>query len=204
MSEDAEKKKELIRRAREEFQEKGFAGASLRSICNKAGVTTGAVYFFFKDKDGLFHAVVDGMLQKFWAALINHVQEDFDEDFETYQRVRGDHDEISEMLLNVLYDDYEISMLLLRKAAGSSYENVLDQIVAVLEGYYGRLAQKYADSRPGKKVDQYMLHYLTHVQVDGFVQLLSQVPEKEEAKKHVNTLMDFFVDGWLNYVLTDE
>lgn len=157
-----------------------------------------------KDKDGLFHAVVDGMFQKFWAALINHVQEDFDEDFETYQRARGDHDEISEMLLNVLYDDYEISMLLLRKAAGSSYENVLDQIVAVLEGYYGRLAQKYADSRPGKKVDQYMLRYLTHVQVDGFVQLLSQIPEKEEAKKHVNTLMDFFVDGWLNYVLMDE
>ena len=37
-----------------EFMEKGFLKASLRSICREAGVTTGALYFFFQDKDDLF------------------------------------------------------------------------------------------------------------------------------------------------------
>jgi AcrR family transcriptional regulator len=32
----------LIRCGREEFLEKGYAGANLRNICKRAGVTTGA------------------------------------------------------------------------------------------------------------------------------------------------------------------
>ena len=33
--------------------------ASLRNICKEAGVTTGALYFFFKDKEDLFAALVE-------------------------------------------------------------------------------------------------------------------------------------------------
>ena len=50
---DSETKIHLIQCAKKEFMEKGFAGASLRGICQKAGVTTGALYFFFQDKDDL-------------------------------------------------------------------------------------------------------------------------------------------------------
>ena len=55
---DSETKIHLIQCAKKEFMEKGFAGASLRGICQKAGVTTGALYFFFQDKDDLFCEVV--------------------------------------------------------------------------------------------------------------------------------------------------
>ena len=54
---DRETKAQLLKYAKEEFMEKGFAGASLRSICRKADVTTGALYFFFKDKDDLLNVV---------------------------------------------------------------------------------------------------------------------------------------------------
>ena len=50
---DSETKIHLIQCAKKEFMEKGFVGASLRGICQKAGVTTGALYFFFQDKDDL-------------------------------------------------------------------------------------------------------------------------------------------------------
>ena len=36
----------LIRCGREEFLEKGYAGANLRDICKRAGVTTGAFFIF--------------------------------------------------------------------------------------------------------------------------------------------------------------
>ena len=41
---DSETKIHLIQCAKKEFMEKGFVGASLRGICQKAGVTTGALY----------------------------------------------------------------------------------------------------------------------------------------------------------------
>lgn len=48
----------LLKSGKEEFLVKGFEKASLRKICEKAGVTTGAVYFFFENKEDLFHQIV--------------------------------------------------------------------------------------------------------------------------------------------------
>ena len=54
MNDEKETRKKLQESAMQEFLEKGFMKASLRSICKNAGVTTGALYFFFQDKDDLF------------------------------------------------------------------------------------------------------------------------------------------------------
>ena len=44
--------------AREEFLALGFERASLKSICQRAGVTTGALYKRYAGKEELFRAVV--------------------------------------------------------------------------------------------------------------------------------------------------
>ena len=44
--------------AREEFRTLGFERASLKSICQRAGVTTGALYKRYAGKEELFRAVV--------------------------------------------------------------------------------------------------------------------------------------------------
>ena len=63
MSESAaETKKKLLESAKKEFLEKGFNGASLRSIAANAGVTTGAMYRHFKDKNAFFCALVDDVI----------------------------------------------------------------------------------------------------------------------------------------------
>ena len=48
MNDEKETRKKLQESAMQEFLEKGFMKASLRSICKHAGVTTGALYFSFK------------------------------------------------------------------------------------------------------------------------------------------------------------
>ncbi len=53
----------LLQSAREEFKEKGFLKADLKSICDSAGVTTGAVYKRYKGKEELFGAVVEGVVK---------------------------------------------------------------------------------------------------------------------------------------------
>ena len=54
----ADTRKRLISAATKEFSNKGYAHASLRAICTKAGVTTGALYFFFENKEALFREVL--------------------------------------------------------------------------------------------------------------------------------------------------
>ena len=48
----------LLKAATEEFAEYGFEKSSLRRICTRAGVTTGALYASFRDKDDLFENVI--------------------------------------------------------------------------------------------------------------------------------------------------
>lgn len=49
---------ELIQAALDVFVERGYAGARLEDIAQRAGVTKGTVYLYFTDKHELFEAVV--------------------------------------------------------------------------------------------------------------------------------------------------
>jgi len=44
------------------FAEKGYTGASVREIVEKAGVSKPVLYYYFKSKEGLFYAILE------WAA----------------------------------------------------------------------------------------------------------------------------------------
>ena len=67
----------LIESARKEFIEKGFIKAELKTICEDANVTTGAVYKRYKGKEELFGAVVE----KAVVTLDSFVSERTDVDF---------------------------------------------------------------------------------------------------------------------------
>ena len=66
----------IIECARKELLEKGYMDASLRTIAAQAGTTTGSIYTRFKDKAGLFEAIVgphyDHIMSRFC-----QVQEEF-------------------------------------------------------------------------------------------------------------------------------
>nr|MCR4866696.1 TetR/AcrR family transcriptional regulator [Lachnospiraceae bacterium] len=78
MKQDVEyKKKEmLLNAAKKEFLEKGYNKASLRNICAQAGVTTGALYFFFENKAELFAAIVDRPVNGLKELITEHFKED--------------------------------------------------------------------------------------------------------------------------------
>jgi len=51
----------LVDAARDRFGEQGYAGTSIDEIVRQAGVTKGALYHHFADKDALFRAVVEAV-----------------------------------------------------------------------------------------------------------------------------------------------
>ena len=52
----------LIESGKAEFLKKGYAKANLRDICKTAGVTTGAFYFSFANKEALLAAILDPVI----------------------------------------------------------------------------------------------------------------------------------------------
>ena len=114
----------LIESARKEFIEKGFIKAELKTICENANITTGAVYKRYKGKEELFRAVVE----KAVATLDSFVSERTDVDFSSMsdEEVRNTWIMNEKYILDVfriLWDIREEFVLLLEKSAGTVHEN---------------------------------------------------------------------------------
>lgn len=204
MNENLENRQKLIDCAKKEFMEKGFSKASLRKISADAGLTTGAIYFFFKDKNGLFGAIVDEPLNKVMQIVMTHYSAEQQEDFSVYEQSSGDHDEFAEQLIPAMYENRDALLLLLEKSAGSRYEDTVDKIINLTDQAYAELAKKYAASCPGKKVDEYMLHWFSHVQINAFVHLITHEPDEKKALKHIKPIIDYMVKEWIELTLEDD
>lgn len=202
VKEERETKENLIASAKTEFMEKGYAKASLRTICANAGVTTGALYFFFDDKEALFQSIVEPPL----TTLVHMLQEHFREDEQilslpaVYEKQEGDHDEIAEMLIHHLYQNYDIFILLLTKSQGTAFENVLDQIVDMTEKQFAAAVELYAKQKTRQPVDSYIIHWMAHMTIDAFVHLLTHEPEEQAAVRQMKVIMNFIVKGFTEII----
>jgi AcrR family transcriptional regulator len=55
----------ILRSALELFSSKGYDAASVREICEAAGITKPTLYHFYGSKEGVYRALVDGALDDF-------------------------------------------------------------------------------------------------------------------------------------------
>lgn len=204
MSINNESRERLLECAKKEFLEKGFAKASLRNICSQAGLTTGAVYFLFKDKNGLFEAVVSGPLSELMQLMQQHFAEEENADISAYSHVDGDHDLFAKQMVEMLYRNYDEMMILLEKSQGSQFEDLPDRVITMLDAVYMKTAQQYADAVPGKRVNKYMLHWLSHIQVDAFIHLLTHERDMHKALIKIKPVLDMLVRSWVEFILEDD
>ena len=56
---DSDKQERLFVAAADEFSDRGFDGASLNRIIDRAGMSKGSLYYYFNDKSDLFATVVE-------------------------------------------------------------------------------------------------------------------------------------------------
>jgi len=77
----------LVREATALFAERGFANVSVRDICQAAETSLPTLYYYFKDKEGLFTEVVRGAVSL--DALIEELQRAVAREKTTAGRLRG-------------------------------------------------------------------------------------------------------------------
>ena len=67
---DAAKREQILEAASEEFGTRGFEGASINRIIDKAGISKGAAYYYFDDKSDLYVTALQSALERMkrWAA----------------------------------------------------------------------------------------------------------------------------------------
>ena len=196
---DYEKRGLLIEAAKKEFLEKGYNKASLRGICAKAGMTTGALYFFFDGKEDLYHAIVDGPVKELQGMILKHFLEDRDamKDIDRIEDCLVDHKDVSDMFLDYVYAHYDCFQLLLSGSKEGELEKLIDGLVQLAE----KNSSTMIELAPGFQLDPFMTHWMSHVTVDAFVHVIKHEKDIEKAKKRMGSIMNYLVRGWAELAL---
>lgn len=203
MSEDRETRNKLLDSAKREFLENGYMKASLRTICKNAGVTTGALYFFFQDKEDLLKQLVEKPLQGLAAVIQSHLSEELnmDEAFASADEASEDIRAAGE-IVHFMYQNYDVFEILLTKSQGSAYEDIVSRFADWGEEHYNALAELMAAKLGVSKPDQYMIHWMAHMQVDAFIHLFTHEPDEDRAVRHMEEIVVYLVSGWNGLFMT--
>ena len=183
----------IVQAAYAEFLSCGFQKASLHKIAQRAGVTTGAIYTRYKNKDALFVSLLQDFLRAMETRFLPAVLE--------YEKARQSG--MTEALLaaidfeeriyfELLQEHYDDCTLFFSRSDGSSVEAMLNELMQrKTEQTVEFFRQVY-----GKAPDAEAIRLLMSSQFWYFRQLLNEHFPKEAMLSCLHTLLDFFNAGW--------
>ena len=178
---------DLLRAAKEHFLKSGYEKASLRKICASAGVTTGALYFSFANKEALFDALVGPTLHKLDAIL---------DDVEVKVLKEGgknfDTNAFNDFIFKFLIDNKDGIRLLMARAEGSQYEDFAQKIHTHVE----RLMAYFARTVGGVEVDPALVSILSNMYFTAVSDLISRNYDYDEMDRVAGALRTCMEQGF--------
>ncbi len=191
----------ILASAKTEFLKKGFLGASLRNIVKIAGVTTGAFYGYYSNKEALFSALVEphaaAVMGQFMQAKDHFAQLP---DAQQPGHMDTESGECLNWVVDYLYDDsahYDAFKLILCRSDGTPYENFVHQMVeAEVDATYRFLDTLRRLGQSVPSIDRQLCHIVSSSMFSGFFEIVIHDMPKEKAKAYVNALRRFYQAGW--------
>lgn len=189
---------DLLEAGKREFLEKGFQGASLRSIAASLGVTTGAIYGYYTDKEAMFDALVAGPAQE----LVNRYR-----DIQRKFASRPLEEQVSNLpevpdveaawMLDHIYDHFDAFKLITCASAGTRYEHYLDTLAEIEDNSGRTLVDKMrAAGYPVPEIDDELIHIMSTALFNGMFETVRHDMPREKAMKYMDSLRDFYSAGW--------
>ena len=188
----------ILASAKEEFLEKGYSDASLRTIAAKADTTTGSIYSRYKDKEGLFGAIVDPVAE--------HLIELFLETQEHFHALEASRqNEMMEECLSVgmlrmvdhIYDHFEEFQILLDASHGARYTDFVERLVDIETEYtYKYMEAVQIQNETSQLVTEDFIHIMTHAMIESVFEIVRHKMGKEQAYKYVDMLEKYHYGGW--------
>ena len=183
----------IMQAAYSEFLAYGFQKASLHKIAKKAGVTTGAIYTRYKNKDALFVSLLHDFFEAM-KILFAPVAEEYEKAKRSAQpddilRAINAEEKIYFRLLTEHYDD---CTLFFCRSDGSSVETML----GALMDHKTEQTVEFFSHIYGKEPNADAIRLLMGSQFWYFRQLLDQHMEKDRMFACLQAVLNFTNAGW--------
>lgn len=183
----------IIQAAYAEFLSCGFQKASLHKIAEEAGVSTGAIYTRYKNKDALFVSLLDEFIVKlndYFAPVAAEYEKA--KQLGTTQALLDAIDFEERIYMKLLTEHCDECTLFFSRSDGSSVEAMLHELMQrKTEQTVEFFCQVY-----GKAPNAEAIRLLMGSQFWYFRQLLNERLNEDDMIACLHTLLGFFNAGW--------
>ena len=189
----------IVEAAKREFLDKGYVEASLRTIAAEADTSTNSIYVRFGDKEGLFSAIVEPVLNEMTERFIR-IQERFHlmTPEEQAERMPKYADGGTSELIDYMYEHLKEFRLLLDASYGTRFHNFVDELVRIEVEYTYKFMEAvgYSD-KFGDAVTQKLLHIVTTSRFESIFEIIRHGMSREEATEYIELLSRYHRCGFI-------
>ncbi|ETK00430.1 transcriptional regulator, TetR family [Eubacterium nodatum ATCC 33099] len=188
----------IIESGKLNFLNDGYERSNLRKICKDAGVTTGAFYRHFDDKEDLFISLVEPLVKE----LLGFYNKFEEESFQDIEKNCGQ--DLAEINIDgsiesalYMFSKKELFNLLIYKSYGTKYENFIELLVEK-EDINRQKALQIISKKKNIKVEipKEAMHLLNHAFINALCEIVIHSQTEEEVKTNTRIVSKFFYDGW--------
>jgi len=188
----------IIAAAVREFTEYGFENASMRRIASEVGLTVGALYRHFPNKEEMFAALVEPTINE----LMSKYREFCEQGYEVMkcgdvQQLWNESESETKWLMSFIYDHFDVFKLLVCRSQGTRFESFVHDMALLEErstlDYFERMKQY---NMTVNELSKQEFHMLVTANVSALFEAVFHDFSREEAMHYAETLDAFFSAGW--------
>ncbi|WP_409068494.1 TetR/AcrR family transcriptional regulator [Clostridium sp. FAM 1755] len=196
-----ETREKLLISAQSEFLKYGYDKASLRTICKNVGLTTGALYFFFDNKEELFESLVKKVAKSFKEIISIFVETEK----ENYKNILNGkyidnphcHIEHEKKFMRYMYTNKNAFILLTMKSQGSCYENYYNEVLQLVERSFSEFLELYNGKvSKNSHIIEYTIHCLISWRTHSYINVLNSDLTLHEALVQAEVIANYAIGGW--------
>lgn len=189
----------ILAAAKQEFLEKGYVEASLRTIAAAADTSTNSIYVRFGDKEGLFSAIVEPVLSQMTERFLR-IQEQFHQMTPAQQAEQMPQyaDGGISALIDYMYENLDAFRLLLDASYGTRFHNFVDELVRIeVEYTYKYMEAVGYPNEFGDALTEKLLHIVTTSRFESIFEIIRHGMSREEASEYIALLSRYHRTGFL-------
>ena len=188
----------IIAAAVREFTEYGFENASMRRIASEVGLTVGALYRHFPNKEEMFAALVEPTINE----LMSKYREFCEQGYEVMKcgdvhKLWDESESETKWLMSFIYDHFDVFKLLVCRSQGTRFESFVHDMALLEErstlDYFERMKQY---NMTVNELSKQEFHMLVTANVSALFEAVIHDFSREVAMHYAVTLDAFFSAGW--------
>lgn len=188
----SEVRSSIVNEALKEFMEKGYEGASIRSIAKKSNTSVGNIYKYFHSKEDLYENLIGSVYHR----LMDYINK-FDK-VELNEKAQIIFYELMEKIMEIFNESSTEISILLNQSKGSRYENCK----GVFIDFVTRITteeMKYELSLKGKRLkDTFVIYLLSYSTVESISIIVKERRDGAEVRRLILNIIDIFYTDIIN------